>query len=104
MPICECFTVFHLYIHSSGPFFHPKDIDIMSPNLLGGAIFSGPVGCSWRSGGCDLTPTGLATFFYRDYDHEIFSMVIFSLRLIQEGQLSVCGKRMCTILVNRLED
>ena len=24
--------------------------------------------------------------------------------LIQEGQLSVSGKRMCTILVNRLED
>ena len=27
-----------------------------------------------------------------------------SLPLIQEGQLSVSGKRMCTILVNRLED
>ena len=24
--------------------------------------------------------------------------------LIQEGQLSVSGERMCTILVNRLED
>ena len=29
-------------------------------------------------------------------DHEIFSMVIRSLLLIQEGQLSVSGKRMCT--------
>ena len=29
-------------------------------------------------------------------DHEIFSLVIFSLLLIQEGQLSVCGNRMCT--------
>ena len=37
-------------------------------------------------------------------DHEIFSTVIQSLLLIQEGQLSVSGKRMCTILVNRLED
>ena len=27
---------------------------------------------------------------------EIFSMVIFSLPLIQEGQLSVSGKRVCT--------
>ena len=27
-----------------------------------------------------------------------------SLPLIQEGQLSVSGERMCTILVNRLED
>ena len=38
-----------------------------------------------------------------DY-HEIFSTVILSLPLIQEGQLSVSGERMCTILVNRLED
>ena len=38
------------------------------------------------------------------YDHEIFSTVILSLPLIQEGQLSVSGERMCTILVNRLED
>ena len=31
-----------------------------------------------------------------EIDHEIFSMVILSLLLIQEGQLSVSGKRMCT--------
>ena len=37
-------------------------------------------------------------------DHEIFSTVNLSLLLIQEGQLSVSGERMCTILVNRLED
>ena len=37
-------------------------------------------------------------------DHEIFSMIILSLPLIQEGQLSVSGKRMCTVLVNSLED
>ena len=34
----------------------------------------------------------------------LFSTVILSLLLIQEGQLSVSGERMCTILVNRLED
>ena len=39
-----------------------------------------------------------------EVDHEIFSMAVLSLPLIQEGQLSVSGKRMCTILVNRLED
>ena len=39
-----------------------------------------------------------------EIDHEIFSMVILSLPLIQEGQLSVSGERMSTILVNRLED
>ena len=41
---------------------------------------------------------------FMEIDHEIFSMVILSLPLIQEGQLSVSGERMCTILVNRLED
>ena len=30
--------------------------------------------------------------------------VILSLPLTQEGQLSVSGERMCTILINRLED
>ena len=39
-----------------------------------------------------------------EIDHEIFSTVILSLSLIQEGQLSVSGERMCTILVNCLED
>ena len=33
-----------------------------------------------------------------------FSTVILSLPLIQEGQLSVSGESMCTILVNHLED
>ena len=39
-----------------------------------------------------------------EIDHEIFSTVILSLPLIQEGQLSVSGERICTILVNYLED
>ena len=51
----------------------------------------------------DSTPTRSATFF-RGNNHEIFSTVILSLTLIQDGQLSVSGIRMCTILVNRLED
>ena len=37
-------------------------------------------------------------------DHEIFSVVILSLPLIREGQLSVSGERMCTILVKQIED
>ena len=44
-------------------------------------------------------PTGLATFFVK-MDHEIFFTVILSSPLIQEGS----GKRMCTILVNCLEE
>ena len=39
-----------------------------------------------------------------EIDYEIFSSVILSLSLIQEGQSSVSSERMCTILVNRLED
>ena len=33
-----------------------------------------------------------------------FLRVILSLLVIQEGQLSVSGERMCTILVNHFED
>ena len=35
-----------------------------------------------------------------EIDHEIFSTVILSLHLIQEGQLSVPGERMRTKLVS----
>ena len=47
-----------------------------------------------------------ATFFRGDLTVKYFLlfMVTLSLSLIQEGQLSVSGKRMCTILVNHLED
>ena len=56
----------------------------------------------WRPGGLGFNPRrGQRSFV--EIDHEIFSTVILSLPLIQEGQLSVSGKRMCTILVNRLE-
>ena len=39
-----------------------------------------------------------------EIDHEVFSTVILSLPLFQEGQLSVSDEKMCTILVNSLED
>ena len=55
-----------------------------------------------RSRGFDLCRGRQHSFV--EIDHEILSMVILSLRLIQEGQLSVSGERMCTVLVNRLED
>ena len=50
------------------------------------------------------TVTGGRQHSFVEIDHEIFSTAILSLPLIQEGQLSVSGGRMCTILVNRLED
>ena len=58
----------------------------------------------WRPGGRGLNPRRGRQHSFVEIDHEICSMVILSLPLIQEGQLSVSGERMCTILVNRLED
>ena len=54
--------------------------------------------------GCGFNPRRGRQHSFVEIDHEIFSTVILSLPLIQEGQLSVSGERMCTILVNRLED
>ena len=58
----------------------------------------------WRPGGHGFNPRRGRQHSFVEIDHEIFSTVILSLPLIQEGQLSVSGERMCTILVNRLED
>ena len=57
----------------------------------------------WRPRGHGFNP-GRGRQHFVEIDHEIFSTVILSLLLIQEGQLSVSDERMCTILVNRLED
>ena len=51
----------------------------------------------WRPGGRGFNPRRGRQHSFVEIDHEIFSAVILSLQLIQEGQL-------CTILVNRLED
>ena len=80
-----------------------------------GASLSDSIGCAsdWRPGDCGLDPhLGRQLSFveidheisFVEIDHEIYSMVILSLPLIQEGQLSVSGERICTILVNCLED
>ena len=58
----------------------------------------------WRPGGRGFNPRRGRQHSFVEIDHEIFSTVILSLPLIQEGQLSVSCERMCTILVNRLED
>ena len=70
------------------------------------AGLGGAVGCAsnWRPGGCGFDPRRGRQHSFVEIDREIFSTVILSLPLIQEGQLSVSGERMCTILVNRLED
>ena len=59
---------------------------------------------NWRPGGRGFNPRRGWQHSFVEIDHEIFSTVILSLSLIQEGQLSVSCERMCTILVNCLED
>ena len=58
----------------------------------------------WRPGGRGFNPRRGRQHSFVEIDHEIFSTVILSLPLIQEGHLSVSGERMRTILGNRLED
>ena len=78
--------------------------DLCLHSLL--ASLGGSVGCAVRleTGGRRFNPRRGRQHSFVEIDHEIFSAVILSLPLIQEGQLSVSGERMCTILVNRLED
>ena len=52
-----------------------------------------------RPGGRGFIPHRGRQHSFVEIDHEIFSMFILSLPLIQEGQLSVSGKRMCIILL-----
>ena len=48
----------------------------------------------WRPGGRGFNPRQGWQLSFVEIDHEIFSTVILSLPLIQEGQLSVSGKKM----------
>ena len=85
------------------------DPDQMMQNAAsdqGHAGLRGSVGCSsdWRPGGRGFNPLREWQHSFVELDHEIFSTVILFLPLIQERQLSVSGGRMCTILVNCLED
>ena len=71
-------------------------ISTFSNNFFAG--LGGSVGCvsDWWSGGRGFEPCPIQQHSFVEIDHEIFSMVIFSLLLIQKGQLSISGKRMCT--------
>ena len=70
------------------------------------AGLGGSVGCAVRleTRRSQFNPRRGRQHSFVEIDHEIFSTVILSLPLIQEGQLSVSGERMCTVLGNRLED
>ena len=94
----RCFVFMHRLIWSA----HFTYKDNYHNNLASVAQLD--VQSDWRPGGHGFNPYRGRQHSFVEIDREIFSMVILSLPLIQEGQLSVSGKRMCTILVNRLED
>ena len=67
-------------------------------------LISTETSASGLGGSVGFNPRRGRQHSFVEIDHEIFSTVILFLPLIQEGQLSVSGENMCTILVNRLED
>ena len=79
-----------------------QSVEHQNSKLASVAQFDAP--SDWRSGGRGFNPCRGRQHSFVEIDHEIFSTVILFLPLIQEGQLSVSGERMCTILVNHLED
>ena len=86
-------------------FISPEKIYLeASPPDLPASVAQLDAPSDWRPGGHGFNPRRGRQHSFVEIDHEIFSTVILSLPLIQEGQLSVSGERMCTVLVNRLED
>ena len=80
------------------------DLPVKVRILSGASVAQLDAPFDWSPGGCRFNPLRGRQHSFVEIDHEIFSTVILSLSLIQEGQLSVSGKIMYTILVNRLED
>ena len=95
-----------LYHHTVSDTFRNRESPDETLTFSYSISHSCAVGCAsdWRPGGRGFDPRRGRQHSFVEIDHEIFSTVILSLPLIQEGQLSVSGERMCTILVNRLED
>ena len=88
-------------------FFQTQAVDISIFHLkqvMSASVAKLDAPSDWRPGGRGFNPRRGRQHSFVEIDHEIFSTVILSLPLIQEGQLSVSGERMRTILVNRLED
>ena len=83
---------------------HPSILAPFIKNALPHSISQLDGLSDWRPGGRGFKPRRVRQHSLVEIDQEILSTVILSLPLIQEGQLSVSGERMCTILVNRLED
>ena len=89
-------------LNVAGQTCHDLDFNCMYKEPASVAQLDAP--SDWRLGGHGFNPRRGRQHFFVEIDREIFSTVIVSFSLIQEGQLSVSGERMCTILVNRLQD
>ena len=94
-----------------GTLANSVDPDQMPQNAASDQVLFAPASVAqldapsdWRPGGRGFNPRRGRQHSFVEIDREIFSTVILSLPLIQEGQLSVSGEIMCTILVNHLED
>ena len=83
---------------------HLSEVILTSTHNIMASVAQLDVPSNWRPGGHGFNPRRVRQHSSVEIDHKIFSTVILSLPLIQEGQLSVSGERMCTILANRLED
>ena len=88
-------------VHAPHPHAFTIIVDILNMPASVAQLDARP---NWRPGGRGFNPHWGRQHSFVETDREIFSTVILSLPLIQEGQLSVSGERMCTILVNHLED
>ena len=65
-----------------------------SIEVLPASVAQLDVPSDWRPGGRGFNPCRSRQHSFVKIDREIFSIVILSLPLIQEGQLSVSGERM----------
>ena len=67
---------------------------------------SGLVGCAsnWKSGGREFNPRQILQHSFMEIDCEIFLGSCSPFRWFKKGSCQFLAKRMCTILVNYLED
>ena len=93
--LCHTDTFLVLF-HTLLRFFPEEEIIEKSISVLadlGGSVRCASICCSE---GPEFDPRCVWQHSFMEIDHEIFLTVILSLSLIQERQLSVSSKRMCT--------
>ena len=77
------------------PFCQKPSIICARSEILPASVAPLDAPSNWRPGGRGFNPRRGRQHSFVEIDHEIFSTVILSLPLIQEGQLSVSGLHNC---------